>query len=90
MPQRDICCLGDQTRRRPLLTCTALLLCCVLPYLDLPVVCLVLGLDSFKIPGHALLEKGLHKQKGAGPLVSSQERRASVPCKTRVQHEFCP
>ena len=27
-------------------------------------------------PGHALHEKGLQRQKGAGPLVSSQERRA--------------
>ena len=29
-----------------------------------------------KIPGHALHEKGLQKQKGVGPLVSNQERRA--------------
>ena len=28
------------------------------------------------IPGHALHEKGLQRQKGAGPLVSSQEERA--------------
>ena len=32
------------------------------------------------IPGHALHEKGLQRQKGASPLVSSQERRAlAVP-----------
>ena len=30
----------------------------------------------FLIPGHALHEKGLQRQKGAGPLVNSQERRA--------------
>ena len=28
------------------------------------------------IPGHALHEKGLQRQKGVGPLVSSQEQRA--------------
>ena len=28
------------------------------------------------VPGHALHEKGLQRQKGAGPLVSSQEERA--------------
>ena len=28
------------------------------------------------IPGHALYEKGLQRQKGVGPLVSSQEQRA--------------
>ena len=28
------------------------------------------------IPGHALHEKGLQRQKGVGPLVSSQEHRA--------------
>ena len=27
------------------------------------------------IPGHALHEKGLQRQKGVGPLVSSQEKR---------------
>ena len=27
-------------------------------------------------PGHALHEKGLQKQKGVGPLVTSQEQRA--------------
>ena len=32
------------------------------------------------IPGHALHEKGLQGQKGAGPLVSSHEERAlAVP-----------
>ena len=30
------------------------------------------------IPGHALHEKGLQRQKNAGPLASSQERRAAV------------
>ena len=30
----------------------------------------------WKIPGHALHEKGLQRQKGIDPLVSSQERRA--------------
>ena len=30
------------------------------------------------IPGHALHEKGLQRQTGVGPLVSSQERRAAV------------
>ena len=32
----------------------------------------------YSIPGHALHEKGLQRQKGVGPLVSSQERRAAV------------
>ena len=31
---------------------------------------------SYVFPGHALHEKGLQKQKGVGPLVSSQEQRA--------------
>ena len=31
---------------------------------------------STGFPGHALYEKGLWRQKGIGPLVSSQERRA--------------
>ena len=30
----------------------------------------------YKVPGHALHEKGLQRQKGVGPLVSSQEQRA--------------
>ena len=30
----------------------------------------------FYIPGHALHEKGLQRQKSVGPLVSSQEERA--------------
>ena len=29
-----------------------------------------------EIPGHALHEKGLQRQKSVGPLVSSQEQRA--------------
>ena len=29
-----------------------------------------------RVPGHALHEKGLQRQKGVGPLVSSQEERA--------------
>ena len=33
---------------------------------------------SLYIPGHALHEKGLQRQEGAGPLVGSQERRAAV------------
>ena len=28
------------------------------------------------LPGHALLEKGVQRQRGVGPLVSSQEQRA--------------
>ena len=28
------------------------------------------------VPGHALHEKGLQRQKGFGPLVGSQEQRA--------------
>ena len=45
------------------------------------------------VPGHALHEKGLQRQKGAGPLVSSQEQRAllvlvinrgSTGCQLRV------
>ena len=31
---------------------------------------------TWQIPGHALHEKGLQRQKGVGPLVSSQEQRA--------------
>ena len=34
------------------------------------------GLELDKVPGYALREKGLQRQKGAGPLVSSQEHRA--------------
>ena len=50
------------------------------------------------LPGHALHEKGLQKQKCAGPLVSSQERRArfiprlnhlSTAGPMRVQSGFC-
>ena len=38
-----------------------------------------------RTPGHALLEKGLQRQKGAGPLVSSQEERALlVPLLNRL------
>ena len=29
-----------------------------------------------ELPGHALHEKGLQRQKGFGPLVSSQDERA--------------
>ena len=39
------------------------------------------GLTAFfvpSVPGHALLEKDLQRQLGAGTLVSSQERRAAV------------
>ena len=36
------------------------------------------------IPGHALHEKGLQRQKNVGPLVGSQEQRALlVPLITR-------
>ena len=39
-----------------------------------------------QIPGHALHEKGLQRQKGVGPLVGSQERRALlVPLINRVK-----
>ena len=31
---------------------------------------------SKRVPGHALHEKGLQRQKGVGPLVGSQEERA--------------
>ena len=31
---------------------------------------------AYNIPGHALHEKGLQRQKGVGTLVSSQEQRA--------------
>ena len=38
-----------------------------------------------KIPGHALHEKGLQRQKGVGPLVSSQRERAlAVPVIKRL------
>ena len=33
-------------------------------------------LEPRNVPGHALHEKGLQRQKGIGPLVSSQEERA--------------
>ena len=51
-------------------------------------------LDSTGIPGHALHEKGLQRQKGVGPLVSSQEQRALlVPvinrCQPVVNRGFC-
>ena len=37
------------------------------------------------VPGHALHDKGLQKQKGVGPLVSSQEHRAlPVPVTNRL------
>ena len=39
------------------------------------------------IPGHALHEKGLQRQISAGPLVSSQERRAAVV--PRVNRGLC-
>ena len=35
-----------------------------------------LELSVKRIPGHALHGKGLQRQKGVGPLVSSQEKRA--------------
>ena len=50
-----------------------------------------------KIPGHALHEKGLQRQKGVGPLASSQEQRAllvpqlnrlSTADRPRVNHSF--
>ena len=34
------------------------------------------NVSSMPFPGHALYEKGLQRQKGIGPLVGSQERRA--------------
>ena len=39
------------------------------------------------IPGHALHEKGLQRQMGAGTLVNSQERRAAVV--PRFNRWFC-
>ena len=43
------------------------------------------------IPGHALHEKGLQRQKGVGPLVGSQERRALlVPVINRLQTGYKP
>ena len=50
------------------------------------------------IPGHALHEKGLQRQKGVGTLVSSQEQRAllvpvinrlSTACQPVVNRGFC-
>ena len=45
------------------------------PRPDPPVVCSGFGLDKF--PGHALHEEGLQRQKGVGPLVSSQEQKSA-------------
>ena len=43
------------------------------------------------IPGHALHEKGLQRQKGVGPLVGSQERRALlVPLINRLSTAYQP
>ena len=42
------------------------------------------------IPGHALHEKGLQRQKGGGPLVGSQEQRALlVPLLNRLSTARC-
>ena len=47
------------------------------PRRDPPVVCPGFGFDKFVlIPGHALHEKGLQRQKGIVPLVVGQEQRA--------------
>ena len=45
------------------------------------------GLSPFsRIPGHALHEKSLQRQKSVGPLVGSQEQRALLlPVITRLQ-----
>ena len=44
-----------------------------------------------RIPGHALHEKGLQRQKGVGPLVSSQEHRAlPVPRCNRLSTAYKP
>ena len=48
------------------------------PRPDSPVVRPGFGFDKIVFPGHALHEKGLQRQKGVGPLVNSQERRAAV------------
>ena len=66
------------------------------PRPDRPVVCPGFGFDRFRLfvllPGHALHEKGLQRQKGDGPLVSSQEQRALlVPLMNRLSTaDFVP
>ena len=55
------------------------------------------GIMVHGVPGHALHEKGLQRQKGDGPLVSSQEHRAllvprlnrlSTGCRSVVNRSF--
>ena len=40
------------------------------------ILCARNGIQIMYFPGHALHEKGLQRQRGVGPLVSSQEERA--------------
>ena len=55
------------------------------------VVCSVCFLAEAKaktsLPGHALHEKGVQRQKNVGPIVSSQERRALLG--PRSKHGLC-
>ena len=48
-------------------------------------------LETASVPGHALREKGLQRQKGVGPLVSSQEQSALlVPVINRLSTAVQP
>ena len=63
-----------------LLLLVLLLLLIIMIMIMIIILIITLMLLMLLIPGHALHEKGLHRQKGAGPLVSSQERRVlAVP-----------
>ena len=45
--------------------------------------------QNYSFPGHALHEKGLQKQNGDGPLVSSQEQRALLAPRKNLLSTGC-